>query len=133
MKTTIKTVAVLLTAMSLTSCYDFNRHQDELDAQSQGKQILLKAESSKKAKIEEAKADFESAQLDAKTKVITANSNAEAKLIESQAKAKSIDIISKAISTNPDYIKYMMVEGMYNNNKTVYVPTEANIPIIERK
>tara|TARA_R110000868_G_scaffold209244_1_gene458915 strand:- start:153 stop:521 length:369 start_codon:yes stop_codon:yes gene_type:complete len=122
MKRTINTVAVLLTAMSLTSCYDFSRRQDELDAQSQGKQILLKAESSKKAKIEEAKADFESAEL-----------NAKSKKIEADAEAKAIETISKAITANPEYIKYMMVKGMYNNNKTVYVPTEANIPIIEKK
>jgi len=79
MKTTIKSVAALLTVMSLTSCYDFNRRQDELDAQSKGKQILLQAESSKKAKVEQAKADYESAQLEAKTKVIEAESNAQAK------------------------------------------------------
>jgi len=133
MKTTIKTVAVLLTAMSLTSCYDFSRHQDELDAQSQGKQILLKAESSKKAKIEEAKADLESAQLDAKTRIVNANSNAEAKLIEAKSEAEAIKIVSQVVTGNEGYIKFLMAKGMYNNNKAIYIPTEDGLPIIEIK
>lgn len=133
MKTTIKSVAALLTVMSLTSCYDFNRRQDELDAQSKGKQILLQAESSKKAKVEQAKADYESAQLEAKTKIIEAESNAQAKLIEAKGEAEAIKIVSQSINGNENYIKFLMAKGMYSNNKAIYIPTEAGLPILERK
>lgn len=62
-----KTILILGVSLTLLSCYDFQREQAEKDAQSAGKQILLKSESSKKAKIEQAKADLESAKLEAET------------------------------------------------------------------
>jgi len=121
----MKKISLLFTVftmlLSMTSCYDFNREQSEKDAKSVGIQILLKAESSKKAKIEEAKADFESAKLESETR-----------LIQAQSKAKSIEIISTAIKNNPEYTKYQLIEGI-KTAKTVYVPTEANIPIIEKR
>jgi regulator of protease activity HflC (stomatin/prohibitin superfamily) len=58
-KTTLLSIAFL--GLISTSCYDFNRTQDRLDAENEGKSILLKAESEKKAMIEEAKAKSESA------------------------------------------------------------------------
>lgn len=133
MKKTILTGALFALVASMTGCYDFNRQQNELDAESKGKQILLEAESSKKAKIEEAKASNESSKLDAQTKITRAEANAKATLINAEAKAKSIKIISEAIKNNPDYIQYLMVDGMYNHGKTIYIPTEAGLPILERK
>jgi len=62
----------LLIALGLTSCYDFDREQQEKDAVTDGKSILFKAEFSKKAKVEQAKADFESAKLEAGTRIIEA-------------------------------------------------------------
>lgn len=121
MKRKISILALMIVSVAFTSCWDFNRDQDEKDAISQGRQILFKSESSKKAKIEEAKADYESAKL-----------NAETRLIEASSKAKSIEIISNAIKTNPDYTKYQLIESMKNAQK-VYIPTEAGLPIIERR
>jgi len=118
---------------SLTSCYDFNRRQNELDAESNGKATLLEAESSKKAKIEEAKANLESAKLDAQTKMIRAKADAEATIIRIEAKAKAVRTMSDAVRNNPDYLKYLMIDGMYNHGRTIYIPTEAGLPIIERK
>lgn len=121
MKNRLTILGIILVSISMTSCYDFSREQAEKDAQSLGRQILLKAESSKKAKIEEAKADYESAQLEAKTRIIQAES-----------KASSIKIITNAIKENPEYLKYQMIESMKGAER-VYIPTEAGLPIIERK
>jgi hypothetical protein len=133
MKKTFKIVAVILAIGSLTSCYDFNRKQERLDRENEGKGILMKAKYEKQAKIEEAKANYESAKLEAQTKQIRAESNSKANAIEALAKAKAIKFVSDAIQNNPDYIKYIMVDGMYNHGKTIYIPTEAGLPIIERK
>jgi len=132
--------AVLAMGLSLTSCYDFNREQAELDAESKGKQTLLEAESSKKAKIEEAKADLEAAKLEAETIELKATANAKRRVIEAEANAKSIEIkakayakeielISKEIQNNPDYIRVKQIEAM-KTGKSVFVPTEGNMPII---
>lgn len=117
-----KVLLILGLSFTLFSCYDFNRAQAEKDATSLGKQILLKAESSKKAKIEQAKADLESAKLEAETR-----------LIEAEAKAKSINAVTKALKDNPEYLKYLMIQGMNNSKNKIYIPTEANIPILEAK
>jgi regulator of protease activity HflC (stomatin/prohibitin superfamily) len=125
----------LLIAFSFTSCYDFDREQQEKDAVTDGKSILFKAEFSKKAKVEQAKADFESAKLEADTRIIEAEANAKAKLIEANAKSKAIEVVGNALKSNPEYLKFQMIEGMfkYKSDKTVYVPTEANLPIILNK
>ena len=116
-----KSLFIIGVSMSLFSCYDFDREQAEKDATSLGKQILFKAQSSKQAKIEEAKADFESAKI-----------NAETRILEAESKAKSINTISKAIRENPEYLKFQLIESMKGANK-IYIPTEAGLPIIERK
>jgi len=121
MKKAIKILVCSLVAISMTSCYDFDREQAEKDATSLGKQILLKSQSSKQAKIEEAKADYESAKLDAQTREI-----------EADAKANTIKVVSKAIRENPEYLKYQLIESMKGKDR-IYIPTEAGIPIIERK
>lgn len=133
MKRVFKMVAVILAIGSLTSCYDFNREQERLDRENDGMGILMKARYEKKARIEEAKAKLESAKLEAQTKQVRAYADAKAKQIEAEAKAKAIKTISNSIQNNPDYIKYIMVDGMYNHGKTIYIPTEAGLPIIERK
>ena len=123
---------VLLIALGMTSCYDFDREQQEKDAVTAGKSILFKAEFSKKAKVEQAKADFESAKLEADTRLIEAEANAKSKLIEANAKSKAIEVVGNALKSNPEYLKFQMIEGMYKykSDKTIYVPTEANLPII---
>jgi regulator of protease activity HflC (stomatin/prohibitin superfamily) len=122
----------LFVALGLTSCYDFDREQTEKDAVTAGKSILFKAEFSKKAKVEQAKADFESAKLEADTRIIEAEALAKAKLIEANAKSKAIEVVGNSLKSNPEYLKFQMIEGMYRykSDKTVYVPTEANLPII---
>ena len=133
MKKGVIYLGLFITVFSMSSCYDFNRRQNELDAESKGKATLLEAESSKKAKIEEAKANLESSKLEAQTKMIRAKANADAAIINAEAKAKSIKTVSEAVKSNPDYLKYLMIDGMYNHGKTIYIPTEAGLPIIERK
>lgn len=92
-KRTITVMAIL--AFSLISCRGYEREQDRLDRESEGKGELLKAESTKKVKIEQAKADYESAKLDAQTKLEVAKANAEAKLINAKASSEAAIISAK--------------------------------------
>ena len=125
-------VGAIIATMSMTSCYDFNRRQNELDAESNGRATLLEAESSKKAKIEEAKADLESAKLKAEQIKISTKAKAEATKISAKAEAEKIRLINEAIKKNPEFLKYKMIEAI-SKGKTVYIPTEASLPIIERR
>ncbi len=90
MKKVVLTVALFAMGMQLTSCRGWEREQDRLDKESEGKGALLKAESTKKVKIEEAKANYESAKLNAQTKLAKAEASAKAQIIESKANAESI-------------------------------------------
>jgi len=84
-----------------------------------GKAKLAEAEWSKKIAIEEAKAEKESAVLKAEAEVERAKGIAEAN-----------KIIAESITQ--EYIQYKFIEGLNDGNtEVIYVPTEANLPIME--
>ncbi|MDP7181285.1 MAG: membrane protease subunit [Candidatus Woesearchaeota archaeon] len=84
-----------------------------------GKAQLKEAEWSRKIAIEEAVAEKESAKLKAEAEVIRARGIAEAN-----------EIIADSITES--YIRYKFVEGLNDGNtEVIYVPTEANLPILE--
>lgn len=91
-----QTILVMLaSALALTSCRGYEREQDRLDRESEGKGELLKAESTKKVQIEQAKADLESAKLNAQTKLERVRAEADAKLISAKANAEAAIISAK--------------------------------------
>jgi hypothetical protein len=117
MKKSVFLIMSILT-LSLVSCRGYEREQNRLDRESEGKGELLKAESTKKVKIEQAKADYESAKLDAQTKLERARANAEAKLINAKANAEASIINAKGraeanrlltSSLNPLVLEYMKI------------------------
>lgn len=118
MKNKFKFLSISLIALSLTSCRGYEREQDRLDRESEGKGELLKAESTKKVKIEQAKADLESAKMDAQTKItkahasaesilIKAKADAEARIIYAKSQAEANEMMSRSIT--PEIIEYNKV------------------------
>lgn len=86
-----------------------------------GEAQLREAEYSKQVLIEEAKANLEAEKLNAQAEVERAKGMAEAMEIEG---GKLTDI----------YIKYLWVRSMTGNQATtIYIPTEAGLPILEAK
>jgi len=63
MKRTLLIFGTILLSMLMTSCWEFNRQQKNEGCWSNGKATLLEVENSKKAMIETAKAENESATL----------------------------------------------------------------------
>ena len=128
MRKVILVAALILAGMNLTSCRGYEREQDRLDRESEGKGELLKAESTKKVKIEQAKADYESAKLDAQTKLtkveaeakaklISAEANAKAKLINAEAEAKANSLINQSVT--PAILEYYKIEKWNGKLPTV--------------
>jgi regulator of protease activity HflC (stomatin/prohibitin superfamily) len=133
MKKVILLLALPLT-ISLSSCWDFNRRQDFLDAENKGKSTLIEAESSKKAMIETAKAENESATLQAEARVKIAKAEAQAEIERAYGVAKANEIIGNSLKGNTDYLKYLMIQNLGNSKgERVYIPTEAGIPILEAR
>ena len=86
-----------------------------------GKAQLKEAEWNKQIAIEEAKAELESATLKKEADIIRAEGIAEANRIISQ-------------SLTSEYITWKWVEGLADDSsKVIYVPTEANLPILEAR
>lgn len=137
----MKKVTFLVSALILlmsTSCSDYYREQDQKDAQSDGKSILMKAQYSKRAEIEESKSRFESAKINVEKDLIIsenevkkAENELKARTIRARAKQSEIEIISNALGGKENYMTYIKYEMMYSGKGNKYfVATEGNQPII---
>ena len=85
-----------------------------------GQAKLREAESSRQIAILEARARFESAKLLADAEVERAKGVAEAN-----------KIIGDGLKGNHDYLVYLWIHELANTGHVIYVPTEANLPILE--
>lgn len=86
-----------------------------------GKAEFSRAEQNRKIKVEEAKAEKESAVFRAQAEVERAKGVAEAN-----------EIIGGSLKNNKDYLVYLWIQALYDeSNSVIYVPTEANLPIME--
>lgn len=84
-----------------------------------GKAQLREAEWNRQIAIQEAEAEKQSAKL-----------KADAEILRAEGIAEANKIIAGSITS--EYIKYKFVEGLNDGNtEVIYVPTEANLPILE--
>ena len=85
-----------------------------------GKAEFAQAEQNRRIKIEEAKANLEAEKLNAQAEIERAKGAAEAISIENG-------------SLTPTYIQYLWVrqQNTSTNNKIIYIPTEAGLPVLE--
>ena len=86
-----------------------------------GKAEMAKAEQNRKIQIEEAKANLEAQKL-----------NSQAEVERAKGMAEAIEIENGKLTDK--YIQYLWVRNMDNNtNEKIYIPTEANLPILEAR
>jgi hypothetical protein len=92
----------------------FHQHQE-------GKAMLAKAEYSKQVLVQDALARKESAK-----------SLADAEVIRAEGVAKANKIIGQSLENNASYLHYLWIHNLESgNHDTIYVPTEAGLPIFE--
>ena len=117
-------LAVLGTAIvMLVSGYMFGMPYYRVWSQEmRGKAALAEAEQDRQIMIEEAKANLEAQRL-----------NAQAEVERAKGMAEAIEI--EAGKLTADYIKYLWVRNMEENDnlEKIYIPTEANLPILEAR
>ena len=86
-----------------------------------GKSELAHAEYNRQIKTLEAKAFYESSK-----------AYADAEVIRAEGVARANQIIGDSLHGNEAYLRYLWIQGLQTNNmQVVYVPTEANLPILE--
>jgi len=89
-------------------------------AQKSGEAELAQAQYSKEVAVAQAKAKMESATYEANADTVRAHGI-----------ARSNQIIGSSLKDNPDYLKWLWIDEINKQQNIIYVPTEANIPILE--
>lgn len=109
---------VSVTALGMWGCPQYNVWQQGLE----GKAALAKATQDRQIKIQEAQALKEAAE-DYK----------QAEITRAEGHAKAIEIVGESLKKHPNYVNYMWVNGITDKEHptVIYVPTEANLPILE--
>lgn len=103
--------------LGMWGCPTYNVWQKELS----GKAALKKAEWDRQIKVKEAMAEKEGAKYKAEAEVIRAKGVAEAN-----------KIIGDSLKGNDAYLRYLWIQGLHDgSSETIYIPTEANLPIME--
>ncbi len=69
---------------------------------------------------------------EAMAKKESAKALADAEVIRAEGVAKANKIIGDSLEGNEGYLRYLWIQGLQTNQmQVVYVPTEANLPILE--
>jgi predicted negative regulator of RcsB-dependent stress response len=130
-------IVLLLTVLFMAGCPAYRVY----DRAQTGKAEYEQAKHNRQIKVEEAKAKNEAAISEAEAMIKIAHAKNESRIIEAQGirQADSIKaigvaeankIIGNSLKENKEYLHYLWVTSLDKNDK-VYIPTEANIPILE--
>lgn len=109
-------ILFVIIAVGMIGCPQYGVYS----ARKEGEAILAHAQSSREVAVAEARAKMESASLLASADTIRAHGIAE-----------SNKIIGKSLKNNPEYLRWLWIDNIDKNPKTIYIPTEANMPILE--
>ena len=108
---------LFIIAAGMFGCPPYHVWQQEMS----GRAELSKAEYSKMVKVQEAIAADESAE-----------KLADADIKRAKGAATANEILGDSLKNNEAYLRYLWIQAMREDQKTVvYVPTEANLPILE--
>jgi len=84
------------------------------------------------AELARAESNRQIATLEAIAKKESAKALCEAEIIRAEGVAKANKIIGDSLTGNEGYLRHLWIQGLQTNNmQVVYVPTEANLPIME--
>lgn len=109
--------AAALTVTCMIGCPTYSVYSSKMD----GEAILAHAQSSREVAVAEAKAKMESASL-----------LAQADTIRAHGVARANAIIGESLKDNEAYLHWLWIDNIEKNpNTVIYVPTEANLPILE--
>lgn len=85
-----------------------------------------------KAALARASQDRQIAVQEALAKREAATNLAEAEIERAKGVAKANQIIGESLRNNEEYLRYLWIDGLQQNkSQVIYVPTEANLPILE--
>ncbi len=84
------------------------------------------------AELARADSNRKIATLEANAKLESSKALADAEIVRARGVAEANRIIGDSLSGNEAYLRYLWIDGLQNgSNQIIYVPTEANLPILE--
>lgn len=104
----------LFTVTGMVGCPSYNVYQQKME----GEAVLAHAQSSREVAVAEAKAKMESAML-----------LAQADTIRAHGIARSNQIIGQSLTDA--YLHWFWIDNIDKSSNVIYIPTEANMPIME--
>lgn len=106
-----------LIALGMWGCPQYDVWQQKLSGEAQ----LAKAEGNRQIAVLEARAKLESAK-----------SLADAEVERAKGVAAANKIIGDSLHGNEGYLRYLWIQALeHGSHEVIYVPTEANLPIME--
>ena len=112
--TALSWAAIFVVAGGMYGCPKYRVWQQGLA----GEAKLRESQSSRKVRVEEAKARLESAKFESQAEIERAKGVAEANRI-----------IGDSLKGNDAYLRYLWIQGLQDgSSETIYIPTEANLP-----
>lgn len=109
-------VAIIWCLMALSQVYGV------WSAHKEGQADLAQAKNEQQVQVAQAQGRLNAAEL-----------NKKAEIIDAEAVSKSVEIIGTALHNNEGYIRWHWIRMMESRERgdVIYVPTEANLPILE--
>lgn len=86
------------------------------------------------AELARAESNRQITTLEAKARMESSRHLADAEIIRAKGVAEANKIIGDSLKGNESYLRYLWIHGLAEGgNQVIYVPTEANLPILEAK
>ncbi len=99
-----------------------------------GEAELMQAEWNRQILVREAQAKKDASKDLAQAEIERAQGAAKAEIERAYGVAKANEIIGESLKNNREYMEYLWVDSIKKTqNRVVYIPTEANIPILEAR
>lgn len=115
------TIGIVLLAGIILGCSAIYRVYGVWSQAKEGQAELAQANWNRQIVVQEAKAKEEAAIL-----------LAQAEINRAKGVAKANEIIGKSLQGNEAYLRYLWIDHLQNEkNQVIYIPTEANLPILE--
>lgn len=93
---------------------------------------VYRKNASGKAQLAEAESNRQIAVLEAKAKEEAAAYLAKSDIARARGVAQANKIIGQSLKDNHEYLTWLWIESLEKNgNQVIYVPTEANLPVLE--
>ena len=119
--TTIFQIVLLVFVFLILFWMWLGPHYKVWKAHMDGKADLARAQNEQQIQVAEAQG-----------RLTAAEANKKAAIIEAEAVCAQIEIIGENVKNHPLYLTWQWIEMMkHREGATIYVPTEANLPVLE--